>query len=224
MYASLLSGHGDRGTWLSPVVSVKVLMDKKHRDGRQRDRLIDRHTQLNTKYDLGMISYIPLGKSSFWINDTVFPAGKGWWETDSEGKLKLISRPLAMTCKGRLCFQAWSLDLPHGTLYLLFYCQVRPTALKNHPIITCDKSSSYLEDQAVNTQGRQMAPSRWMMHVREQRTEQTLLFPAHGCPPAWVTRQKVNLLHKTTRKWSCAVQMLVIMTKPPEMGNQSNFM
>lgn len=47
------------------MVSVKVLMDKEHRDGRQRDRLIDRHTQLNTKYDLGMISYVPLGKSSF---------------------------------------------------------------------------------------------------------------------------------------------------------------
>lgn len=48
-----------------PMVSVKVLMDKEHRDERQRDRLIDRHTQLNTKYDLGMISYVPLGKSSF---------------------------------------------------------------------------------------------------------------------------------------------------------------
>lgn len=87
------------------------------------------------------------------------------------------------------------------TLYLLSYCQVRPTALKKHPIITCDKSSSYLEDQAGNTQGRQMATSRWLMHVREQRIEQTLLSQAHGCPLAWVTWQKINHFYtKTTWK------------------------
>lgn len=96
--------------------------------------------------------------------------GASWsWSQD------LLPWPARAECASRL----GPGTCPTGSC-IFSYCQVRPTALKNHPIISCDKSSSYLEDQAVNTQGRQMATSWWLLHVREQRTEQTLLSPLMG--------------------------------------------
>lgn len=163
-----------------------------------------------------------------------------------DGKLKLISRPLAMNCEGRVpmpfgsgrvCLQVWCMDLSYETLCLLSCCQVRPMALKNHPIITCDKSSNYLKDQTINPQeDKWIQEDDWCMleigdacceEARTKDAEQTLLSQAHGCPLIWVTWQtweKVNHLYmKTTWKWWWIMPMLVIMTKPSEMENSEWF-
>lgn len=60
------------------MVSVKG-----HRDKRQRDRLIDTHTQLNTNYDLGMISYV---RMFLWGKAASEPITQSFLQAKADGK------------------------------------------------------------------------------------------------------------------------------------------